>query len=76
MSVSYSKQLSSCCGLSLLEPGIDAAAQGDDVGEAAFAEDIDGLGGADAAGAIYNGYLVPCDIGVFTGEDAVEGKMR
>ena len=60
----------------LLEPGIDAAAQGHDVGEAALAEDIDGLSGADAAGAVDNGRSIWFDVGIFAGEDAVELKVR
>ena len=46
------------------------------MGEAAFAEDIDGLGGADAAGAVDNGRSIWFDVGIFAGEDAVELKVR
>lgn len=45
------------------------------MGEAAFAEDIDGLGGADAAGAVDNGRSIWFDVGIFAGEDAVELKV-
>ena len=46
------------------------------MGEAALAEDIDGLSGADAASAINNGRSIWFDVGVFAGEDAVELKVR
>ena len=46
------------------------------MGEAALAEDIDGLGGADAAGAVDNGRSIWFDVGIFAGEDAVELKVR
>ena len=59
----------------LFEPGIDAAAQGDDVGEAALAEDIDGLSGADAASAVDNGRSIWFDVRIIAGEDAVELKV-
>ena len=62
--------------LLLLEPGIDTAAQGDDVGEAALAKDIDGLCGTHAAGAVDNRRSISFDVGVFAGEDAVELKVR
>ena len=60
----------------MLEPAINTAAQGDDVGEAALAQYVDGLGGTDAASAIDNGRSIWFDVGIFTGEDAVEFKVR
>ena len=62
--------------LLLLEPGIDTAAQGDDVGEAALAKGIDGLCGTHAAGAVDNGRSIWFDVGALTREYAVELKVR
>ena len=59
-----------------LEPSIDTAAQGDDVGEAALAEDVHSLCGADGAGAVDYGRSVWFDVRVFAAEDAVELKVR
>ena len=60
----------------LFQPRVNAAAQGNNLLVAAAAQRVDGLRGADAAGALYNGGIGLADVRVLAGEDAVEGQMR
>lgn len=60
----------------LFQPRVNAAAQGNDALVAAAAQCVDGLRGADAAGAVDNGGIALADVWVFASEDAVKGQVR
>ena len=60
----------------LFQPRVNAAAQGNNLLVAAAAQSVDGLSGADAAGAVDNGGIALADVWVFASEDAVKGQVR